>query len=218
MDVYFIKSGPGGDMYCEHCADDFIYKGGDVNDIDGPYPDGGGKADLIHHCKCRAMCAKAMQTIFGPVGVCFYNDLTEVGIDYTIDALASYIGNGRAIAPEVLDLWAKELRNYTVSGTQYDILRKYSKIRATEKPGSFDRVIHSILKDQLILTKNKKKQDTKVDSMTAFFDDRPAVTEATYCKSCRDTGVIVLFNSSVECTDCTKSMNLTALEDIDIPF
>lgn len=35
----------------------------------------------------------------------------------------------------------------------------------------------------------------------------------------RDTGVIVLFNSSVECTDCTKSMNLTALEDdVVIPF
>ena len=108
-----------------------MHKGGDANTIDGPYADGGGEADLMHHCDRVNKCARAMPTKFGLVGVCFHNDLTEAGVQYTIEALEAYV-EAEGASPEVLDLWADELRDYTLCKSHEDVLYAYDKTRDGE--------------------------------------------------------------------------------------
>ena len=197
MDVYYIKYGGRWNMYCQNCADHFLQQGGDANNIDGPHPNGGGKANLILHCDQGVCCKNPTHTRAGPRGACFHNDLTPTGIKYTIVVLEDYVNNKRGI-PEVLDLWAKEVHNYLLSTVDADFIRKYNEIRATEK-SNFNAIVNKGLD-----IKSKKKQDNTVSGLVAFFDDRPVVGKVR-CKSCRDTGVVVLFNSSVKCTDCIRS-------------
>ena len=180
MDAYFVSPGNGWDRYCQGCIDYFLSQGGDPNDVDGPYSDGGGKDDLIRHCALGENCINVISSIFGSKGVCLRNPLTPAGIEYTIDALAVYVDQGDGI-PEILDLWAAILqRENTLNKKQQQILNLYI--------GSFSHAIHPIPEDQLTPPKSKKKRDSK----------------GIYCKSCKDTGVVMLFNSSVECTDCIR--------------
>lgn len=200
MNAYNIYTNGKWALHCQGCADTFFDNGGDYNDLGGPYADGGGKADFIRHCSSGGKCINAIQTRSGPKGACFHNRLTLKGIVHTIDALEGYVENGDGIQ-KVLDMWADELYSYSLNRTQENVLYKYTRIRARGKI-NFNAIVDKIPDNQLVPPKSKKKQDTKMDSLTAFFDGRPAMNKAICCKSCKDTGIIMLFNSSVKCVDC----------------
>ena len=99
MKVYVYKDS----LYCEDCADheiapvlhshsaEFFGLGSDSAFV-GPYWDGGGKADMPHHCdNC---------------GVHLENPLTGDGIEYIFDALSGSGGNR-----ETLETWADFYRD-----------------------------------------------------------------------------------------------------------
>jgi hypothetical protein len=92
MNVYIYDA----DIYCDDCGEKIIAEldaehvqdTGDSGDYpQGPYPDGGGEADVPQHC--------------GSCQIFLENPLTEDGYQYVCDALADNRGNA-----EIEKLWA----------------------------------------------------------------------------------------------------------------
>lgn len=103
-----------GDLYCEDCAaiicgnldqkglapdhrdDETTYDSDDFPK--GPYPDGGGEADLPQYCGAGPECFSAIKLSDGrKVGAWLKNELTADGVEYVRDAIAA--------GGEVAEMW-----------------------------------------------------------------------------------------------------------------
>ncbi len=93
MDAYLYQ----GALYCADCGEKIAAEvktagAEDEGDSDGfpqgPYPDGGGEADLPQHCDAGESCAAAERVGDRAVGVFLENPLTRDGAAYVTAALA----------------------------------------------------------------------------------------------------------------------------------
>ncbi|KKL63091.1 hypothetical protein LCGC14_2178540 [marine sediment metagenome] len=109
MNVYIYAA----DIWCEDCGraiheritsesiapEDPSNREGYFNSIDfpkGPYPDGGGEADLPQHCAAGENCLVAFHCSDGrKIGVWLENELTEEGVTYVKEAVkeGGYVAN-----------------------------------------------------------------------------------------------------------------------------
>jgi hypothetical protein len=126
MNVYIYAA----DTYCEGCGqairdrltaeghdpakseDEHTYDSDDFPK--GPYADGGGEADGMHHC--------------GACGVCLGNPLTQEGVADALAYLTEYAERGRGDA-ETLDAWEAELNGYGLNQAGRAVLRAYRAAR-----------------------------------------------------------------------------------------
>lgn len=106
MDVYVYQAA----LLCDECGikrqhalttpldpdDESTWDSGDYPK--GPYPDGGGEADCPQHCD--------------DCGCFLYNDLTSDGVQYVMDALESFIMDGRGDEPTLIQ-WLANYDNDT---------------------------------------------------------------------------------------------------------
>ena len=106
MDVYVFQAA----LYCEDCgqaiADELAARGvEDPGDSDafpqGPYPDGGGEADVPQHCDGAGHCLNAVRSGEHTIGAFLENPLTVDGRRYLAEAVA------RDGDSEVVRLWAE---------------------------------------------------------------------------------------------------------------
>lgn len=94
----------------------------------GPIPDGGGEADSYQHCDdCKEFLG---------------NTLTSDGIDYSLEALKEYVQSDSGNA-EVLDTWADDLSNYSLSDEQQFYLDAFNAVRKVEKDLARLKELHS---------------------------------------------------------------------------
>lgn len=109
------------DVYCESCGakicDELSAKGEapddpkDESSFDsgeypkGPYADGGGEADCPQHC--------------GECHIALDNPLTREGVKYVIDAISHMPRSN------VLDSWAEDVAEYSLSEAQESIVETY---------------------------------------------------------------------------------------------
>lgn len=128
-----------GDIYCAKCARKRAKedthgpilppsdRGADSDrNVVGPYPDGGGEADSPQHC---ADC-----------GVFLHNPLTPAGVEYALVALDEHRETGRGSA-RVLDLWARELRDYgSEARARADLYLDYRTSRSRSKDARAERL------------------------------------------------------------------------------
>ncbi|MDX2116264.1 MAG: hypothetical protein SFZ24_11695 [Planctomycetota bacterium] len=106
MEVYVFQAA----LYCEDCgqaiADELIARGvADPGDSDafpqGPYPEGGGEADVPQHCDVAGHCLNAVRSGEHAVGAFLENPLTGDGRRYLAEAIATRPDS------EVVRLWAE---------------------------------------------------------------------------------------------------------------
>lgn len=115
MDVYVYQRR----LYCKACGEricaDLRSAGSAPHNVErddcyddevfpkGPYLDGGGPADVPHHCAADELCPDRMTLASGRhVGVFLENPLTQAGEEYVFDCLVTPAG-----ALEILKLWKK---------------------------------------------------------------------------------------------------------------
>ena len=105
MNVYICHD----DLYCEDCGNEIRNHVSRTNprpakewqnDSDvypqGPYPNGGGEADLPQHCAAGENCLVAFHCSDGTkIGVWLENELTEEGVTYVKEAVkeGGYVAN-----------------------------------------------------------------------------------------------------------------------------
>ncbi len=91
MNVYTYAS----DLYCEDCGRAIrkqLIREGHLHEEDdlpqGPYPDGGGEADVPQQCGAGAECKNAIELSGGrKIGAWLENKLTADGIKYVQEAI-----------------------------------------------------------------------------------------------------------------------------------
>jgi len=120
MNVYVYNAG----LYCEDCGksirEQAIFEGHTPADLDdewsydsdefpkGPYPDGGGEADLPQHCESGEHCINAIELSDGSkIGAWLENELTTDGVAYVQEAIAE--------GGEVAEMWKEFYWTYNLS-------------------------------------------------------------------------------------------------------
>lgn len=83
----------------------------------GPFDNGGGESDTPQHC--------------GDCGVYLDAPLTTSGVDYAIEHLQSYVDRDSGTA-EVLDIWAADLKDYSLDAAQQATLDAFTSKREGE--------------------------------------------------------------------------------------
>ena len=118
-DVYMFQ----GALYCEDCGEDIrarLRKEGkapededdeesfDSDDFPkGPFGDGGGEADTIHHCDSNESCLNAIELPCGSkIGAWLGNDLTDEGADWLARSIRESIFRDDAHGRQVNRLWS----------------------------------------------------------------------------------------------------------------
>ncbi len=95
----------------------------------GPYPEGGGEADVPNHCD--------------GCGVFLDNPLTTDGVEYVVGELMDYLAYKTGDL-ETLDTWAEHIHWYGLKGHESKILECFLQVRLeeteSERPHRFDTV------------------------------------------------------------------------------
>lgn len=74
----------------------------------GPYPDGGGEADSPQHCDAGETCLEAIKLPYGgKIGAWLGNDLTEEGVDATLEMVRDDLNRADEHARQVGRLWRR---------------------------------------------------------------------------------------------------------------
>ena len=98
MDAYAFQAA----LYCEPCGEQLarelsargLRDSGDSDEFpQGPYPDGGGEADIPQHCDAGEGCLAAEVLGGRKVGAFLENPLTDDGVSYVQQALAQEPGS-----------------------------------------------------------------------------------------------------------------------------